>query len=346
MYDLNLIKVIGGLKIQHRNWLEALNQVYVLLLTISPGEIICITGPSRAGKTRLIDELQKLLEGDNDFSKTGLLPVVKTEAVNCSTNGSFSTKSFTKRLLRDIKHPMHGDEDLNSIAKQDKLSEDIYRQALEIALKARGVKYLFIDEAQHARYVGKGSQGAYAVMDSWKCLAQVSGVILIIVGAYPILDILRNSPHMIGRKYQVNLGRYQLNKEDLMEFTAILNQYGEATGHSKFFIENIELLYKGSLGCIGLVRAWLLKSFALAGVRGAPLTKEILLESQQTLDDLSSMAEEIQHGERLLEAMSVENYNEEKSIEPVKKKSKSKAKPFQRKAERIESDVRSKGEEK
>ena len=346
MINIELIKKLSALKIQHRNWLEALNQVYALLITISPGEVICITGPSRAGKTRLIDELQKLIEGDNDYSKTGLLPVVKTEAVNCSTNGSFSTKSFTKRLLRDIKHPMHGDEDFASIAKQDRLSEDVYRQALEIALKARGVKYLFIDEAQHARYVGKGSQGAYAVMDSWKCLAQVSGVVLIIVGAYPILDILRNSPHMIGRKYQVNLGRYQLSREDLIEFTAILNQYGDVSGHSKFLLENIELLYKGSLGCIGLVRAWLLKAFALASIRHTQLTTEILLESQQTLDDLSSMAEEIQHGELLLETMNNEVAKEDVSVSPPSKKFKSTSKPFQRKAERIEDGVRLKGKKK
>jgi energy-coupling factor transporter ATP-binding protein EcfA2 len=346
MINLELIQKLSTLKIQHRNWLEALNQVYALLLTISPGEVICITGPSRAGKTKLIYELQNLISGDNDFFKTGLMPVVITEAVNCSTNGSFSTKSFTKRLLRAIKHPMHGDEDFNSIAKQDRLSEDVYRQALEIALLARGVKYLFIDEAQHARYVGKSSQGAYAVMDSWKCLAQVSGIVLIIVGAYPILDILRNSPHMVGRKYQVNLDRYQLNNEDLIEFTSILDQYGEATGCSKFLLENFELLYKGSLGCIGLLRAWLLKAFALSSVRKSPITTEILLESQQTLDDLSSMAEEIQHGEKLLESMN-SNVNDKVELAVLdKKKGKSNTKPFQRKAERIEEGIRLKGKKK
>ncbi len=339
------IKRLSELKIPHRNWLEALNQVYALLLTVSPGEVVCITGPSRAGKTRLIDELEALLVGDNVASGTGVMPVVRTIAVNSGRHGTFSTKSFAKGLLKAVEHPIYAAQDIAAIAKLDKLSEDTLRQAFEKAAKARGVKYLFIDEAQHARYVGKDAQGAYAVMDSWKCMAQVSGIILIVVGAYPILEIIRKSPHMVGRKYQVNLGRYQLNQEDLIEFKSILNHYGSEIGCLDILFENLELLYKGSLGCIGLVRSWLLRAAALSSVRKVNFSYDVLIETKPSDDDLISLASEIENGELLLNSPIFDDQLEEEVTEieldkKPKAKPKSKAKPFNRKAERISTNAR------
>src|SRR5690606_23328081 len=210
------------------------------------------TGPSRAGKTRLIQELRRLLVGDHDFEATGLLPVVVVEAANTGPNGSFSTKAFTQRMLEAVRHPLLAILDEGSIRheftlqKLERTTEATLRIALEKALQARGVKYLFVDEAQHARYAAKSAQGPYAVMDSWKCLAQTSEVVLVVVGAYPILEIIRNSPHLIGRKHQVHLPRYQFEKADLHEFATIVAQYarkldlGESCGG---LLQHLELIY-------------------------------------------------------------------------------------------------------
>lgn len=325
---LDLVKQLNDLKVEHRNWQEALALVFALLTTVSPGEVICITGPSRAGKTRLIRELSKLLIGDGSHIGKGEIPIVTVEAVNCSSNGSFSTKSFTKRLLRAVQHPIYASEEPDQLTKRDQISEDTYRQALELAFVARKVRYLFIDEAQHAKYVSRNAQGAYALLDSWKCLAQVTGVILIIVGAYPILDIIRNTPHMIGRKHQINLDRYQPTPNDLEEFKGILEQYGSIIGATKVLLKDIEYIYKKSLGCIGLIQNWLVTASSLAAVRGTELTFDILAEVSPSLEDIKSVRAEISHGETVL------GINE---TPPTPKESKPKrtSKPFQRKAKRI-----------
>ncbi|WP_396587715.1 TniB family NTP-binding protein [Bermanella sp. R86510] len=323
------------LKVEHAKWSEALQLVYMLLLSILPGEVICIAGPSRAGKTRLIHEIIKLLIGEKDYLASGELPVVSVKASNNSRHGTFSTKSFTKSLLNAVDHPFYGGEDLDSIQKQDRISEDVYWQALIKALRARKVRYLFIDEAQHARYVSKDAKGAYAVMDSWKCLAEEAGIILIIVGAYPIIDIVRKSPHMIGRKHQVNLGRYRVEEADLMEFKGILEAYGEVLNCTSLLIKNMQLFYRGSLGCIGLVRHWLMRAVALAITRETALSEEILQETIPSDDDISSLLEEINHGEMLLDRMTSES-----DVPETKKIKKGKTKPFQRKAERIKSNKR------
>jgi len=335
--SLNHLEIIRDLKIEHEKWVETLELVYLLLISVSPGEVICISGPSRAGKTKLILELIKLLLGDKNYSKAGEIPVVSVKAVNSSRHGSFSTKSFTKKLLHAVQHPFYGEEDFEDINKQDRISEDVYRHALEKALIARKVKYLFIDEAQHARYVSKDAQGAYAVMDSWKCLAEEAGIVLIVVGAYPILDIIRKSPHMVGRRHQVNLGRYKIQESDLLEFKAILVAYGEILCCKPMLIKNMETMYKGSLGCIGLVRHWLIRATGLAITRKTILSEEILFESMPSEDDLNSLSEEIRNGELLLDELE-NNHGLEGEAKPKRKKGRNK--PFQRKAERISADRR------
>ncbi len=338
------VSKVSTLNINHRRWHEALDQIYLLLTVLSPGEVLCITGPSRIGKTKLMREAITFLLGPNHVPEPGVMQYVATDAVNCSTNGTFSTKSFTKRLLVSVEHPFLGVSNFDSLIKQDRISEDSYRQALELALIARKVKYLFIDEAQHARFVTKSAQGAYAVMDSWKCLAQVCGVVLVIIGAYPILDIIRNSPHMVGRKHQVHISRYLETDEDLLEFKWILEQYGQAIGEEDLLVNHLETLYKGSLGCIGLLRKWLMEALVEAASKRVGLTKSILDNTMPTIDDLRSLAKEISHGESLLKVDIVEKQvKSNASKEVVKKTVKKKIKPFKRKTERIELSRRSEG---
>lgn len=305
--EIEMANRLNTLKINHRNWCETFESAYFLLMSALPGEVICITGPSRAGKTKLINELKEMIESGHSFEETGLMPVVITTAVNTSTNGRFSTKSFTKRMLKAVEHPFHRDKKLSSLVGKKELSEDEYRDRLESALVVRGVRYLIIDEAQHAKYVSKDAQGAYAVMDSWKCLAEISGVILVIVGAYPILPIINNSPHMIGRKYPVELGRYRYNKDDLEEFATIVSAYGEILGASDLLMENIELLYRGSLGCIGLLRRWLIEAVAGSKRKRASLSKSDLLSSIMPDHDLREVSLEIKNGEKYLESKFFEN---------------------------------------
>jgi len=334
---------LNALKINHRNWCESLESAYFLLMSVSPGEVICITGPSRTGKTELIRELKKIIESEHSFEDTGLMPVVITTAVNTSTNGRFSTKSFTKRMLSAVNHPFHKNDSVSGVFSTKDLSEDLYRERLESALVTRGVKYLIIDEAQHARYVSKDAQGPYAIMDSWKCLAETTGVILVIVGAYPILPIINNSPHMIGRKYSVELARYRYSKEDVSEFAMIVRAYGEVIGEIDLLMENIELLYRGSVGCIGLLRRWIIGAVSQSRRKRASLTKEDLLNSIMPDRDLRMVSLEIRNGEEYLQSKFYEDIQDSKVppvTTPKAAKKKRKGKPGNRKPARYKVDNR------
>jgi len=336
-----------NLRIDHRLWEEALSLAYAYITMALPGEVVCITGPSRAGKTRLIVELVILLSGCADEDGR-LQPCVVVEAGNTGPNGSFSTKAFTQAMLAAIKHPMLSvvdDTDSTADKRFERTTEARLRSALERGLKSRGVKYLFIDEAQHARYVSKDAMGSCGVMDSWKNLAQAAGVILVVVGAYPILEILRNSPHLLGRKHQVHLPRYQKTLEDIKEFALIVTEYEkklQVCVSLGGLINQIEFLYDNSFGCIGLLRAWLMRASAMASVKNSPITLPILQQSRASDDDLSRIGREIYDGEALLEG-GLSGAPVKTKPTAKKERKPSKTKPFQKKPRRLAPGHRSEG---
>lgn len=341
-YDIPSLDI----KINHRNWRIAYAEIFAILSMAEPGEVVCLTGPSRVGKSKLAKAVSRELEGANKFEEAGLMNVVMVSAANTGSNGAFSTKSFVQRLLSVIQHPILsiGDADMNDefvLNKMDRSTEATLRLALERALVARKVRYLIIDEAQHVRYATRGAQAPHAVMDSWKCLAETAGVVLVMVGAYPILDIIRYSPHLIGRKHQVHLPRYRFDGDDIREFVMIIKSYEEMMYIDptlKNLWESYEMLYEGTFGCIGLLRGWLSRASALASAHGSGVTKELLEKTMLSESDLNAIADEIIDGESLL---SNERGNKQCKASSRKK---SKAKPFQKKQKRYRPGHRTEGD--
>jgi len=345
MLDITKIPNLN-IKIPHRNWQEALDHSFSLLIASQPGDVVCIVGPSRAGKTRLISELEKMLTHGNDFEVTGELPVVVAEVMNNSTYGAFSTKDFALVMLEATKHPIYTPD--NSSLTDEVFDQKISRtpertlnSALYRILKFRKTMYLFIDEAQHAKYA-PGVKGAHAIMDSWKGLAQKCKLVLVIVAAYPIFDVIKKSAHMIGRKHQVHLARYQYTKEDLKEFVFILDHYDKVidVDESLILLRNCaEYLYEGTFGCIGLLRGWLTRATAYAGVKGTGVTLDILKKTAWPDNDRKVIAKEINAGEKYLKAeYTIGEYNSlEKSSKKYKPK---KGKPFKKNPKRYSKNNR------
>lgn len=338
---------IFDFRISHRNWQEAVASLFALLTAASPGEVVVLVGPSRSGKTRLIEHVCDLLFPEKSAFSGGKMPYVIVDAVNAGPNGSFSTKSFMLRMLESIKHPFYSIDitDVDQISdykllRMDRSTESSMRIALERAFIIRGVLYLFIDEAQHASYVSKGAMGAHAVLDSWKCFAKSTQVVLVVVGAYPILSTLQNSPHMLGRKHQVHLPRYYPVEKDLKEFVDIIGAYEmrlNQLGMAVNLKSHTKLLYNGSLGCIGLLRAWLMRAYAYSLAHKIDINERLLLSVKLPDSDLSHIALEIETGEGVLNGSQTVSANNPSRVKPdtrPKEKPKKETKSFQRNPKR------------
>lgn len=350
------IDEIKRTRIPHRNWSTALSEAFSCILACNPGEVVCITGPSRVGKSKLISELNTMLVGDASFHEDKTMPVVTVLATNCSTNGMFSTKAFTLKALDEIGHPFFGvnavggdpgdDLDEQYLKHESRIPEGVFRKALENGLVSRRTKYLFIDEAQHVLYAKGGVQGATQILDSWKALAQYTEVVLILVGTYPLHDALCGAPHLLGRKHQVHLPRYHATKEDLTAFAELVNAYSEILskhGGQCELLDHFALLYYGSAGCIGLLEKWLRGSLAhLFAHGGNALTEWHLRQRRTPKIEMDQIMGEIIRGERILAAFDdgagaqeKAEPTEERTETPKKKAGKKGAsKPFQKKQRR------------
>lgn len=308
-----LKNAISEQKISHHYWVEAEKDAFAMLIAAQPGEVVCITGPSRAGKTRLCHELRPMLVPDSvsakgDSSQTGKMHTALLHAANTGTNGAFSTKGFVLHALDALQHPFYSLNGRDSLSEKtngglDRTPERKLMTALIETLRYREVQYLFVDELQHVRYAPGGERAAAAILDSLKCLAEQTQIVLVLVGAYPILHVLEQSPHIQGRKHQVHLRRYRETHDDLRRFNGILDMYTQVIPMQDgvSLRDWNELLYKGSLGCIGILEMWLRACVAYIDDELEPyLTIERLRQRQRPSPELETIAEEIIQGERYL----------------------------------------------
>ena len=339
--------------VPHRNYARALAQANAMLLVADGGEVICITGPSRVGKSRIAAELTKLILGKRHVEDSDLMPVVYIDAQNAAIDSTFQSKHFTFHLLQAIKHPIYGMEKTGDkwgveLARLfNDTSERTLNEALDKALMIRKTRYLIIDETHHILYSKRGPKDAAAFLDSWKCRAEKLKIVLVLVGAYPILNVLALTPHLLGRKHQLHLSRYYPVREDLLIFYQILDFYSTLLRFPPGVTSLRDwgaLLYRESLGCIGLLSAWLRGSLALAlADNSETLNKEHLQKARKSKFDLKNIEQEIKDGER---AIMVDGDNDDaveqvdvkagptSTKEPTVKKQTKVRKPFQKKPRR------------
>lgn len=301
--DAANIKSKLQIKISHRNWAEALQQFHIALITAAPGEVVCLTGASRIGKTRLVQHVKELVTGSSDSAEYNKYLCVSVLAANTGTDGRFSTKSFAARLLAALDHPsLELLDDLARAAKLDRLTETGLVGMIVRSLRRRGVRYLIIDEAQHVQYTPKATIAPSAVMDAWKGLAEDAGVVLVIVGAYPVLSVIKESPHLSGRTRIIHFPPYAPNKEDMEEFLSIANTFLASSGQQICLNLNdyLPVLYEHTLGCIGLLRMWFLDALNYSERRGVPLTAEVLDTHRKPYSMMEGIIHEMEEGHRNL----------------------------------------------
>lgn len=276
------------------------------------------------------------------------MPVVYVQASNCSVKGRFSTKSFTVRLLEAIQHPFYGTNaakpfDTTLYKFLDDTPEGILRPAFEKACIARRTIYVFVDELQHVLHTEREKDVA-AILDSLKCMASDAKVILVFVGAYPLLNAMLHSPHLLGRKSQIHFPRYGITKDDIVAFQQILDVYSawvRLPAGTSSLSNWSELLYEGSFGCIGLLERWLRSALAVASVSAdtSVLRKEHLLASSMVEAEMKVIASEIAAGEELLATKENDNHASSASNSRGSGNAKS-HKPFQKKPRRYKVDGR------
>ena len=310
------LKQIRTRKLHHRNYRKALSDLQTELTYSDPGEVVVVTGPSRAGKTSVLERLEREYRESSGNDPMTEYPFAYVEAKNRAQEGRFSSKAFFADLAEVLNHPAfsarvdEGKHRTQNVSRIDRRTTADLMTACERALRHLKTRFLAIDEAQHIEWHGSSSRAKTAILDSFKSFAASADVTLVLTGAYPIVGMLRASNHMVGRSSLIEIPRYRAVPEDADEFMNLLEWYSQGIRFEpgvRSLVDWAGYIHEHSLGVVGAVGRWLRSAMAKMESDGSEVLAWKYMDSARRNDgDLATNAAEIGLGEELLSKTPVE----------------------------------------
>lgn len=298
--------------IRHDHLIRALDD---LLLKLSSRHInfTVVTGPSGVGKTTLLKHLHKMLleqfkvEIDGD---PGAIPFVIMETASPDLN-TFSWSDFFHRLLQKLGEPQAlwkvPRTELGLPLSNHRLTKTTseLRRMVEQSLHHRRTKILILDEAQHLLRVANGRR-LRDQMEMIKSLASLGNVVVALVGIYDLVQVMESSAQLARRARLVHFPRYRIDiEQEAQTFCDAVAAFERAfpVRCEGLLVNDWVFLYEHSLGCIGVLKDWLLEAATRAiNAKRSHLTRADLEGTKLSAGSLLQMATEIQSKEAELRA--------------------------------------------
>lgn len=292
---------------------------------------VLVYGPSGVGKTTMIRQITRRLNGttvdQNGFREGGYrngngspIPLLLVET-RPPDGGVFNRADYYRTALRLLGEPyyerrMMVDIDAEqtwekkgrgrSKTAQFNDSPEL-RQALEEAMSKRGVKAVILDEAQHLMKIGSGASGGKLLdqLDWIKSMTNVTGVLHILIGTYELLSFRNLSGQASRRGLDIHFPRYLFqNEQDRQDFQGVLLALFKQVPLQvdiPALMQHWFDFYERSIGCVGVLKDWLIRAVAAALHDGSDtLTLERLHEHTLSLAQCERMAIEATEGEQKL----------------------------------------------
>ena len=343
--------------VAHPKLLQAKESLMNAIKGAEPNSLIFVFGPTGVGKTTLRLKAEQLITAEllNDLYEDRVkIPVVSVEAA-APESGSFNWRDHYKRVLRQLDEPLI-DYKVNrppegicaqTTARFMPPSRAVgadYRYAVEQAIRHRRPLAVMIDEAQHLGKIGSGRR-LLDQLDVIKSIANQTNTVHVMLGTYDLLALRNLNGQLSRRSIDVHLARYHADvQEDRQIFINIVQTFEKELPFSdpSDLVRDWEFLYERSLGCVGVLKQWLVRAASAALQKGSRKVTLGSLESQALcIAQCEQMYAEIADGERKLEedSNSVTRYRGRLGLtvhEPVKKASPSTARfQFRRPGQRL-----------
>lgn len=141
------------------------------------------------------------------------------------------------------------------------------RRAMEEAMARRGVRAVIIDEAQHLMKVASGAK-LLDQLDWLKSMSNMTGVVHVLIGTYDLLDFRNLNGQAARRGQDLHFPRYQFQHEpDRRAFQGALHsllQQIPLEVDRQYLMNHWFYCYERSIGCVGVLKDWLVRSVANA----------------------------------------------------------------------------------
>ena len=150
-----------------------------------------------------------------------------------------------------------------------------------------------LDEAQHLARVGPGRRLSDQ-LDVVKSIANCTKTVHVLLGTYGLLAFRNLSAQLSRRSLDIHFARYRAeNIEDRMVFLTILRSFEQQLplAEPPELVKEWEYLYERSIGCVGVLKEWLLRALTAVVRRG---------DSALTLPDLQAQALNVSQCDKML----------------------------------------------
>jgi len=285
---------------------------------------LLLSGPTGVGKSELLRVVTHRMQTRAQVVTLGErlpLPVILVE-----TPAPFTYREWYERVLRALDEPFIEEVIYREVGTSpngkkaasgrrstspkplDEAPE--LRWAVEKALAKRRVLAICFDEAQHLMANGE-TEDLKRCWDWLKSLSNTTGVLFVLAGPYPLLKFRRVSSQAARRSTDVHFPRYQLeNPEDCSAFQgallALFKQACRAVSGREAkktelqpLMDHWPLFYRGCLGCVGVLKDWLIRTVSAALRKGdTRLTLDRVREQELVEASLADMAADIVAGEQ------------------------------------------------
>jgi energy-coupling factor transporter ATP-binding protein EcfA2 len=275
-------------KISHPKLDKAFDELWEAVKSYNDGSLILLYGPTGVGKTTIMNFIEKkILQEIKDelLIDRERIPLVKVEIAGPSA-GKFDWKDFYKEVLRELAEfsidnrvdfskwqnpqqsvlPFDNFKQMYSVlANDNKSTESRLRNSVEQALRHRRPKVVLLDEAQHLTALSSGRK----LLDQQnviKSLANRTNTTHALFGSYELLLFRDLNGQLARRTVNIHFQRYRKNSTDLQDFEETIWNFQNELPLEKQpdLVSEVNYLYNGCLGCIGILKDWLYRALVKA----------------------------------------------------------------------------------
>ena len=250
-------------------------RVLEMLSPQHPAKVVAVCGPTGVGKTTLMISISRTIL---DGSPTGpeFMPVIQMLCPASGQKGYDFGRMHWTVLLDAMENPLtsfHWDPDDAARSRREgrersparrKSSGDDQQLAAEKYLKHRKTRVLMLDEAQHMVRV-RGRTTVAENMDLVKRFGDASGVKQVLFGTEEMIEMFRCNAQLTQRTEEIFFDAYNAGSEaDIESFETILRQLFLALpvrNPQELDLEkHFEEIFLRSVGCVGILKTWLVQA--------------------------------------------------------------------------------------